>query len=377
MKFIHLSIAFISISLVLHAQDKNVTIGDYELKIKETVAVGTVKDQGTTGTCWSFATTSFIEAEIMRITRQNVDIAEMYFVRNADEEKADNYVRMHGKGNFSPGGQAHDVMHVIEKSGMVPESVYPGRAYGYNEHNHHELNNVLTYFTDGVVKSSPNRLTTVWPIALNGILDAYLGKEISNFTFKDKTYSPETFADEMKIHPADYVELTTYNHMPFYAPFVLKVPDNWSFNEYYNLPLDVFMETINHALDNGFSICWDGDVSDKWFSHKDGLAISPTEEAAKGTPLQSPAEEKNITQTDRQSAYNSHAVTDDHLMHITGYARGKDGTIYYQVKNSWGTTSNSLEGYLYMSEPYFRLGTIAVMVHKNAIPDATREKLGL
>ncbi len=377
MKFIHLSIAFISISLVLHAQDKNVTIGDYELKIKETVSVGPVKDQGRTGTCWSFATTSFIEAEIMRITKQNVDISEMYFVRNAYEEKADNYVRMHGKGNFSPGGQAHDVMHVIEKSGMVPERVYTGRAYGYNEHNHNELNNVLTYFTDGVVKSSPNGLTTVWPNAYNSILDAYLGKEISNFTFKDKTYSPETFADEMKIHPPDYVELTSYNHMPFYEPFVLKVPDNWSFNEYLNLPLDVFMETINHALDNGFSICWDGDVSDKWFSHKDGLAILPTEEAAKGTPLQSPGEEKNITQTDRQSAYNSHAVTDDHLMHITGYARGKDGTIYYQVKNSWGTTSNNLDGYLYMSEAYFRLATIAVMMHKEAIPEATRKKAGL
>ncbi len=377
MKNIHVLAMLMLISLTATAQDKNITIGDYALKIKETVPVGPVKDQGRTGTCWSFATTSFIEAEIMRLTKQKVDLSEMYFVRNAYEAKADNYVRMHGKANFGPGGQAHDVMQVIETSGMAPESVYGGRAYGYNEHNHSELNNVLSHFANGVVKSSSDGLTTVWPNAYNGILDAYLGKEISKFTYEDKTYSPETFADEMQIHPEDYVELTSYNHKPFYAPFILKVPDNWSFNQYYNLPLDVFMEVINYALDNGFSICWDGDVSDKWFSHKDGLAILPTEAAAKASPLQTPGEEKNITQNDRQSAYNSHSVTDDHLMHITGYARGKDGTIYYQVKNSWGDLSNSLGGYLYMSEPYFRMSTIAVMVHKDAIPDATKEKLGL
>jgi len=41
-----------------------------------------VKSQGVTGTCWSYSTSSFLESEIKRITKMDVDLSEMYTVRN-------------------------------------------------------------------------------------------------------------------------------------------------------------------------------------------------------------------------------------------------------------------------------------------------------
>ena len=50
---------------------------------------------------------------------------------------------------------------------------------------------------------------------------------------------------------------------------------------------------------------------------------------------------------------------------------------FYLTKNSWGEKSNELSRKLYMSVPYIRLHTIAIMVHKDAIPEKIRGKLGL
>ena len=43
----------------------------------------------------------------------------------------------------------------------------------------------------------------------------------------------------------------------------------------YNLPLDEMMEVADYALTHGYTVCWDGDVSEKGFSFKNGVAINP------------------------------------------------------------------------------------------------------
>jgi aminopeptidase C len=64
-------------------------------------------------------------------------------------------------------------------------------------------------------------------------------------------------------------------------------------------------------------------------------------------------------------------------MHITGLVKDQKGVKYYITKNSWGTVSNPMGGYLNMSENYIRSKTISIMVNKNAIPPAIKSKLGI
>ncbi|WP_430814083.1 aminopeptidase C [Carboxylicivirga sp. RSCT41] len=328
-----------------------------------------VKSQDRTGTCWSYSTTSFLETEIIRLGGPELDLSEMYFVRYAYPEKARLYVMAHGKGNFSEGGQAHDVMKVVSEHGIATEEAYPGRRDVSKPHNHSELASSQKALLDNYIKGRKASPSPVWYEVQGAILDIYLGEVPEKVDGK----TPQEFAKAMNINADDYVELTSYTHHPYYKAFNLEVPDNWSDDLYYNLPLDELMEVMDNALANDYSFVWDGDVSEKFFSHKMGAAIVPVDEE-KGF---APQEEKEITPDVRQEAFLSWQSTDDHLMHITGLSKDQNGTPYYKTKNSWGTGRGGYEGYLYMSESYMRLHTVAIMVHKDAIPKAIKKKLGI
>ncbi len=357
-----------------------------------------VKNQAMSGTCWSFATTSFVETEILRLTGKELDLSEMFSVYYAYVSKAISYVRLHGLANFGPGGQAHDVIDVIREHGIAPEKDYSGLNYGTEKHNHGELNEVLTDFIKGVVKNKNHKLTPVWSLAFVDILNVYLGEPPAKVNFEDKELSPIELRDKLKFNPDDYVELTSYTHHPFYTQFRLEIPDNWSFNSgYYNLPIDELQEVMDNALKNGFSVCWDGDVSDKGFSYRKAIAIEPVtkKEELQGTDMsrwqklsdddlkdmaykfEGPVPERIISQADRQNAFDNYSTTDDHLMHLTGMLKDQNGTVYYITKNSWGADSNKNDGYLNMSSAFIRLNTVAIMVHKDAIPASIRKKLNL
>ena len=105
--------------------------------------------------------------------------------------------------------------------------------------------------------------------------------------------------------------------------------------------------------------------------------LSKNEQENKLRSFESPVPEMKITDADRQFKFDNRQTTDDHLMHITGLLKDQYGTLYYKTKNSWNSDSNTLGGYLYMSNAYCRLQTVAIMVHKDAIPKAIRKKLGL
>lgn len=351
----------------------------YEFKTIIDLEATDVISQGNTGTCWSFSASSFLESEIMRITGKNIDISEMYTVRNTYPVKAENYIMRQGKAQFSQGGLAHDVINSIAKNGIVPQIVYTGLDDDASRHNHSEMVSVLKGVLDVYIDNPGKSLSPKWKSTVNTILDNYLGENIETFTYEGVPYTPMSFLEMTKLNPADYVSITSFTHQPFYSQFVLNIPDNFSNGSFYNVKLDEMMAVINYALENGYTVELDCDVSETTFSAKHGVAVIPEDDAKKAEAIISVRPEKHITQAFRQQEFENYNTTDDHLMHITGLLKDQNGTVYYKVKNSWGTDSSRVanDGYVYMSEAYMKLKTISIMVHKDAIPKNIKGKLKL
>ncbi|MCA1757184.1 MAG: C1 family peptidase [Bacteroidales bacterium] len=355
-----------------------------------------VKNQARTGTCWCFATTSFIESELMRMGKGEFDLSEMFVVRhNYMDRLKDNYLRR-GKGNLGPGSLAHDWMRVFANDGIVPDAAYSGLVNGNTAHNHGELQAMLSAIAEIPVKSR-NESNEYYSV-VNAVLNTYMGEIPESFTYGGKNYTPESFAEELEINPDDYIEITSFSHFPFYTQGLVEVPDNWTHDRMYNVPVDEIVEIMDYALENGYTVNWDGDVSEKGFSHANGVAINPEVtkvEDFSGTDrarfedmnpaqrleevfkFEKPFPEIDVTQEVRQAGYEAFVTTDDHLMHITGMVKDQNGTKYYITKNSWGTERNRFGGYLNMSESYVKAKVIFIMVHKDAVPAPIRAKLGL
>jgi len=380
---------------------KNKIDGHYFFEvITDNDATG-VKNQNRTGTCWSFSSLSFFESEIMRIGGKKVELAPMYIVRNAYLGKAENYLRMYGNFNFGAGGAFHDIPWVIERFGIVPASAYKGLEYGEEDHNHSEMNQMLTSMVKVLAKKPQGKkLTPSWKKAYMGVVDAYLGDIPDNteeFKFEEdgKEYTPKSYTKHLGLDMSDYVSLTSYTHHPFYSSYVIEVPDNWAMKSSYNLPLDEFMMVMEESLKNGYTFAWGADVSEKGFSYKNGLAIVPEDEKTikvKGKDnknfsdagaekiancFDEPVKEKEITQEMRQLGFDNQTTTDDHGMHVTGLVKDQKGTKYFIVKNSWGLKHNDLDGYFYASFPYIKYKTMNIQIHKDAIPANIKKKLGI
>ncbi len=342
-----------------------------------------VKQQANTSTCWSFSTISFLESEILRMGNKPrgtgpLNLSEMFVVRKAYPRKARQYVRMHGTIRFGATSLAGDALHVVRNHGLVPEGVYDGkfcrRSQHNHQHNHAEMDAALKGILDAIISKKGAYISRVWPKTIESILDIYLGRMPKSFTIGNTTHTPISFAKKLKIKPDDYIEISSFTHTPFDKKFVLKVPDNWGYNEYLNLELDEFMQVIDHALENGCSLVWDGDNSERSYSHQQGVAILPKKEWYKRTAMERanickiPEKEKKVDQKFRQESYDNYNTTDDHLMHIIGRAEDQNGTTFYKAKNSWGAESNKYGGYIYLSESYMRSKTISVMLHKDGLP---------
>jgi bleomycin hydrolase len=354
----------------------------YRFTIVVEVPHTSVKNQARTATCWCFATISFLESEFLRShPNSDIDLSEMFVVRHTYPHKARSYVRLHGNATFGQGGQSHDVIDQIRRYGIVPEEVYTGMRIDEKHHNHGEMFAVLRAMLDAVIQKRGSRLTPRWLEAFEAVLDVYLGRPPETFTYQGKTYTPKQFRDEyLKLNMDDYIEITSYNSYPFYSFCRLEVPDNWSFNDnYFNVPIDDMERIADNALKHGYSIVWDGDTSDRNFSTKKGYAIVPVEkednksEKEKETASKEPVPEKEITQEMRQLTFDNYETTDDHLMHIVGLAQDQNGTKFYYTKNSYGP-KRKYGGYIYLSRSYFRLRTIAIMVHKDALPKDIKKK---
>lgn len=382
--------------LVIIFQNKNLKaqnhdIDSYKFTHLKLLNVTPVKNQYNSSTCWSFSVISMLESELLRLNKGNYDLSEMFIVRHVYPAKALKYVRMHGHIHFTAGGTPSDVTDMIKKYGIVPEYTYPAikenLIYG-------QVDSLLKEYICSVISSENDKLSSDWYKDYLEILDSYLGVPPDTFEIDSTTFTPKSFAEELGLDMNDYILITSYTHHPFYSKFILEVPDNWSWSNVYNVPLDELIEIIDSAVFNNYSVVWSADISEKGFSFANGLAIipeisyeamDPEERAIWDTlPVEvknkriynfnSPGIEKTITQEIRQEGFDNYSTTDDHGLHIVGIAEDQNKTKYYYVKNSWGI-DNPYFGYMYVSEAYVKYKTMSIMLNKNAVPERIAKKL--
>jgi bleomycin hydrolase len=293
----------------------------------------------------------------------NLDLSEMYIVRNIYQDKARNYMLRQGSAAFSQGALAHDLIRMISIAGVMPESSYTGLVGADSVYNHEEMEAGLKGYLDGV--RSQKKLSQTWPTAFSGILDAYMGVVPESFTVNGKKTNALDYAKSLEINPDNYLSITSFSHQLFNETFILEIPDNYSNGSFYNVPLDVLIKIIDEALAKGYTLAWDGDVSERGFKAQKGLAILP-ENPKRDSLFDKPGAELKVTQESRQAAFESLETTDDHLMHLLGTAKDANGTKYYIIKNSWGEISG-FDGFLYMSESYVRMKTVSILLHKDGV----------
>src|SRR5690606_9339544 len=211
-----------------------------------------------------------------RMGKKPVDLSEMFIARYVYVEKAENYVRLHGNLDYGDGGACHDVINMYAKYGIVPQEVYTGLNYGTTKNKFGEMQGMLKGMLDGLIKNPNGRLTPNWKKAFTSVLDTYLGEVPETFTWKGKKYTPKSFAAEVVgVNPNDYVEFVSVTDKPLYRKTMIMVPDNWSFDKAYNVKMQDITDIMDYALKNGYSISWATDVSEKYFSWKNGVAYVP------------------------------------------------------------------------------------------------------
>ena len=320
--------------------------------------------QGNTNTCWCFSTTSFYESEVKRIYNKEIRISEMYTVYCEYLEKALRYVKERGNSEFGEGSEGNGVTRMFKMYGCMPLSVYSALPAGRKYHTHEAMFNELKAFLESV--KSSNAWNEEWVIStVKSILNKHLGEPPVKFTYEGKEYTPISFLKEyVKINPDDYVEILSYKQEPYWQQVEYKVPDNWWHSaDYYNVPLDVYMDIIKKAVRSGYTMSIGGDVSEPGFSRTTQAAMIPTFDIPSAY----------INDDARQFRFTNETTTDDHGIHLVGYCE-RDGKDWYLIKDSGSGSRNNDPnapefGYYFFHEDYVKLKMMGFTIHKDAVKD--------
>lgn len=326
---------------------------------------GTVKYQGGTNTCWSFSTTSMLETAQMQNYQKDIDLSELFTSRNLYIEKAKRYILSNGTTLFEAGGLAHDALYGIQKYGAIPNEFYNReKGVNFSDHTSIQLDEILKKYLDSVLKTKP--INPDWLAGFIKKHDAIVGVPPDKFNWEGKEYTPLTFQKEvLKFDPNDYVTITSFTHHPFYTNFALEIPDNFLMSEpYLNVPLNELIGIASKTIEKGFSFAVDVDLSNNgWNCSKSGYALFEKDRFNHvGNP---DTAEMEYNQALRQRLFETLITQDDHLIHVVGLAKSKNGKLFFILKDSLG--DNPFKGFDYLSVNYFGINTISITVPKKAL----------
>lgn len=319
--------------------------------------------QGISGMCWCFSTTSFFESEIYRLTKRQIKLSELYTVYWEYVEKARGFVERRGEQEFGEGSESDAVIRVWKKYGIVPAQAYNGLKEGQPFHDHRKLFAELEAYLKSVKESNAWNADAV-EATVRAILNHYLGEPPARVVVDGKSYSPkEYFEKVVRLNLDDYIQLTSLSDRPYYEWTEYDVPDNWWHSrDYFNVPLDVFMNSIQQAVRDGYTMVIGGDVSEPGIYGKAGVAVVPTFDIPPDY----------IDEHARIFRFRNGTTGDDHGIHLVGYAV-KDGTEWYLIKDSGaGSRDNTHPGYYFYHSDFVKLKMLTLLVHKSAIPDVAK-----
>jgi len=362
---------FIVVTAIVNAQSTNTSL--QFLHIIQ-LPVTSVKNQDTTGTCWCFGGTSLLESQYLERSGVSLDLSEMFIVRNIYIDKAKNYILRQGHAQFGEGGLGHDVINAIAAYGDEPLSVYNGLKPGEKVYNHAAMVITLKNYLDSILKIPP--IPGDWLAKYTQLLDDNLGTPPATFQYNGTVYTPKEFSKEIiKFNADNYVNITSLADRPYYEPFILQVPDNFSNGYYYNLTLDEMILLAKTAIKNGYSFLWDTDASNNGFLQDKGLALLLNDaKKYNEDSINEDMKEEDWNENKRLQLYENLTTQDDHLMHVFGIEQSKGGKTFFLVKNSWGNIG-PYKGDINASEAYFAINTVSLVIPKAAFSKELLAKL--
>ena len=403
--FVLFAAALVSVPMMAQEANKseNKDNEGYKFTIVKELPVTPVKNQAKAGTCWDYAGTAFLEAELLRMGKGEYDFSEMYTAHVDYQDRAMAAIRTHGDISFSQGGCFGDVLHCMEKYGLVPEELMrPGAMYRDSLSNHSELSAMTNPMVKAAAGSGNLQSDSSYQLlalkAIKAVHDVYLGVPPERFTYMGKQYTPKSFYESTGLKASDYVQITAFLHYPTYSTFAVESPDNWRHDLSYNVTLDELIAITDRAIEQGYPVGWDSDVSEQGFraGSRKGFCVLPATDAKEANLQGSdmahwtgmsakdiqeeaanrPTPQRWVTPEERQLGWDNHETNDDHLMLIYGTAKDQLGNEYYMVKNSWGAYGE-YKGMFFASKAYFRYKTITILIHKDALSKEMKKKLGI
>lgn len=364
MKATLLLLIFFSGFCLSHAQPLKESVIPGTIRLTDSVECTSVKDQGNSPTCWVFGTNSVIESDVIKKYGLRLNLSEMFIARYAYIDKAERFLATGGKTYFAGGGQYRDLIRVVRRYGIVPEEVYNGRPNERFTHDHAGLDSGMKHFTHRLLKEGKTRLDEDDLRKMNDTLDKYLGKVPYRFTWQGKQYTPITFAaDVVRFNEDDYIEVVSFSDKPLYKKFMLEDKFNWANDSFWNISLSDMQILADTALAKGWTVGWEGDVTEPGFNYFGGYASMP--------------DSAYLFDKQRLENYKSEVTERDHMLHITGSGYDENGKKWYYLKNSWGTWLSKYKGYIYMEQNYYNMKTVILFVNKNALPLILKKKLGI
>ena len=313
--------------------------------------------QGNSGTCWDYAATSFIEAEIYRQNKIEVKLSEMFTAYYEYVDRAIYFVKTEGETYIGEGSESNAILRIMKNYGLMPKEAFLGLKNGLNYNSHADMfSEIDTYLK--YIKINQLWDENIVVSNVKNILDKYIGTPPEKFTYQGKEYTAVSFMnDYLKISPNKYFCFMSTKEFPYNEKHELVEPDNWWHDaNYYNVSLDDFIFLARNAIKNGYSISICGDVSEPGYDQIVEVGVIPT--------FDIPSEYINDDARFMRLANNT--TTDDHCIHIVGYQEVSN-VCWYLIKDSGsGAFDGPNKGYRFYSEDYIKLKMMNLLMHVDA-----------